>query len=46
MYSETVEKKVLGEGGEGGIVWAYGNQQFSINIVYQLISFSLDFQMK
>ena len=37
------ERKVWGMGDKGGIVWAYGNQQFSINIFYQLVSFSLRF---
>ena len=48
FYINTCREKGAGEGwgGEGGMVWAYGNKQFSINIVYQLVSFFLDFQMK
>ena len=43
---ETVERKVQGGGAEEVMVWAYGKQRFRISIVYQLVSFSLDLQMK
>ena len=37
IYIQTVEKKSGGRGSEGGKVWAYDNQQFSISIVYGIV---------